>query len=440
MANRNQVQVLELGTPDQILVHGELFPDGAMIERLRDARLLLWIEGRQEVGRSVNHCGRIYAPAHLDRTVEQLLRLPAEPNDYGSSEDLINELRKDAVAYAGVDDEAGLLMAVSVLATWVGEFLPGGLVINVHGAHHGAVLDFMVSVCRRAVRVLDPSLDALVKLPQGLAPTLVMRQISDRNLRRLVGAGEPNMHIVSRGQFAKFQSPVLVHTPEPIGGIPAVSIRVPLLPNSCGRIFPREAEHLSNKYQSRLLAWRLAQHQNVANSQFDAVGFGADSRVVAQILGATLEGADAVRVAVMMILTAVDMERKSERRQTPAAAVLQTLLTSCHRAMTRISVGEVADGANGLLVGRGEAELTDRGTGQILTELSLARKRSNNGFTVMLDQNTQKNVHSLALEDGLLLHERVANCWHCQHSPNPGDRTNLNENDVHNVHDAHNVN
>ena len=403
-----------------IFVHGQLFPDGSAIDRLRGGRLIFWNHGTQQIGRNVTIKGQVYSCPTLSTEMEQLLRFPVKPMDFGTSEDLVADLQQDIVHHCGVNNDVGLIAAAAILTTWVPEAL-SSIPINVWGEHQRALLDFLLYVSRRGVSVIDPNMSSLIQLPKGIWPTLIVREISDRNLRRLASAGELNAHLVYRGRFVEFHSAVIVSTSQPLK-MPAVFLEAPFGPESCRRISPAQGEELCAKYQPRLLAWRLTQHQIIASSQFDVVGFGADTRPVAQVLGATLEGANAVQTAVMMTLAAVDKERKSERRQTPTAAVLQAVLDRCHTGALKITVGEAADVANGALVGRGDPELSDRATGEIFRELNFLAKRRNTGYTLRLDQNTNDRIHILANDYGLLsTSERLTTCNRCQQLAALGD-------------------
>lgn len=408
--------VIQPEQSDQIFTLGELFVDGA-IDRLRGDLLVLWHEDRQQIGTTVTYKGRIYAPANLDPRLEQLLRLPAEVEDYGSIEHLVADLRKEAARY-GLDGNAALLAAVSIMGTWVAESLPGPLVINATGpaGTDTALLELMACLCRRAMRLAEPSVRELARLPEGLAPTILARELSDRALRRLVAAtGEPGTYILSGGRFVHFRCPMVVYTYEPVS-VPALAI--PLLPATgpYRRMTGSDAQDLASKYQPRLLAFRLTQHRKVASSQFDVVGFCPETRTLARILGSIVEGAPDAQNSVLDALASLDEQRKVEQSQAPPAAVLEALLVSCHMKSPGAYLARTTDLANGFLAGRGEnIELSAKAVGAIFRRFGLLAQRRSAGYELTLDQNTQRRVHRLAHTHGvLLLSQPATDCAVCQ--------------------------
>ena len=159
----------------------------------------------------------------------------------------------------------------------------------------------------------------------------------------------------------------VVFTNEPISG---VALGIPLLParGPYHRVGRSEAQQVADDFQPRLMRYRLAQHLRVSNSQFDVPGFAAESRLLARILGATLEGSTDLQDRISRILQAVDEQTKTEQSLGLGAVVSEALLALCHEK-PEAYVREIGELANGILLGRHEiVELSPKAVGVILRQ------------------------------------------------------------------------
>src|SRR5277367_6487833 len=125
--------VEKLEQANEIPTLGELFPDGTAIDRLRHNKLVLWREGREEIAPSHRHNGNSYMAAALDSKLEELLRLPAATQDFGTVESLIADLSHLISSSVELDQEAGWLVASFILSTWVADCLPSSPCLNIWG-------------------------------------------------------------------------------------------------------------------------------------------------------------------------------------------------------------------------------------------------------------------------------------------------------------------
>ena len=206
---------------------------------------------------------------------------------------------------------------------------------------------------------------------------------------------------------------MVIYTSQPLQ-VPAMGIPLPTATHALRRITKPEAQMLVDRFQPRLLDYRLKNYQNVANSQFDVPGFCPEVRQVARVLGAALEGSASLQASITDTLRDLNEQRKGDRSQTAAAAVLEALLAVCHGQAPGAYVGAICDLANGFLEDRDEtARLSPKAVGEILRhELGLAARRRPLGYELALDVGTQRRVHHLAIAHDVL--ELVAGCPRCQ--------------------------
>jgi hypothetical protein len=217
-----------LGQSKEVFTLGELFSDGNAIERIRQNLLVLWSEGKEQIRPTVEYGGHVYTAAKLDLQLEEALQLPNKTEDFGSIEDLIADISKLITGYVALDEPSTLLVASFVLSTWMIDCLPSAPCLNLWGpvGTQTTLVHLLACLCRRPLRLLEPSVRELLNLPNGLSPTLILWQPAERSLGRLLAAAaEPEIAVLRGGRIANLGSATVVYTQEPT---PATALRVQL--------------------------------------------------------------------------------------------------------------------------------------------------------------------------------------------------------------------
>jgi hypothetical protein len=432
-----------LDQPNEIPSLGELFPDGTALDRLRHNQLVLWREGREEIAPSHRYHGNSYVVAALDPKLEELLRLPAATQDFGSVESLIADLSQLISSSVELDEEAVWLVASFILSTWVADCLPSSPCLNVWGptGSETALVELLASVCRQPLRVAEPSIRDLLSLPRGLALTLILKRPSEQAFLRLLAvATDPEVQLLRGGQVRNLRCATVVFTTEPIVG---AALGIPLLParGPYRRVGRSEAQQMADEFQPRLMRYRLVQHRRVTNSQFDLPGFAPESRMLARILGATLEESTDLQNRISGILQSIDEQTKGEQSLGLGAVVSEALLALCHENKPEAYVREISELANGILLGRHEiVELTPKAVGAMLRQkLGLWTERRGPGYRLLLTQDTRRRIHRLAAAHHVLsMLEPVPDCRLCLETRGPTViREELQVHDVQQVHQVH---
>jgi hypothetical protein len=402
----------------EILTLGELFPDGSAIDRLRQNLLVLWHKGDEQIQATVECNGSIYTAATLDSKLEEVLRLPSRTEDFGTTESLTADVSQLIRRYTVLDDATALLVTSFIVSTWVVECLPSAPCLNVWGpaGTETSLVDLLSCLCRHPLRVAEPSVRELLSLPPGLAPTLIIKQPSERTLTRLLAATtEPDVNLLRDGRCINVQCPTIVCTGEPVA-VSALSFRLAPDKAEYRRIGKREAQELAEQFQPRLMRYRLSQHRLVADSHFDRPEFAPDTRLLARILGASVEGSPELQGRIVDALSQMDEQCKVEQSQGLGAVILEALLALCHEHKPRALVLEVTKLANGILLGRHEnLELTPKAVGGILRKkLGLYTERRGPGYELRLIGETPKLIHHLAAAYNVLsLQNPVDDCLQC---------------------------
>jgi hypothetical protein len=431
-----------LDQANEIPTLGELFPDGTAIDRLRHNKLVLWREGREEIAPSHRYNGNSYVAAALDPKLEELLRLPAATQDFGSVESLIADLSRLISSSVELDEEAAWLIASFILSTWVADCPPSSPCLNVWGpsGSETALVELLSLVCRQPLRVAEPSIRDLLSLPRGLALTLILNRPSEQALLRLLAAAaDPEVQLLRGGRVRNLRCATVVLTNESISG---VALGIPLLPArvSYRRVGRSEAQQVADEFQPRLMRYRLAQHLQVRNSQFDLPGFAPETRLLARVLGATLEGSTDLQDRIPQTLKSVDEQTKTEQSRGLGAVVSEALLALCHENKREAYVREISELANGILLGRHEiVELSPKAVGAILRQkLGLWTERSGPGYRLLLTQDMCRRIHRLAAAHNVLsMLEPASDCPLCLETQSP--RMIREELQVHNIQQVHQV-
>jgi hypothetical protein len=432
-----------LDQANEIPTLGELFPDGTALDRLRNNQLVLWREGREEFASSHSYNGNSYVAAALDPKLEELLRLPAGTQDFGSVESLLADLSHLIGSFVELDKDAAWLVASYILSTWVADCVPSSPCLNVWGpsGSETALVELLSSVCRQPLRVAEPSIRDLLSLPRGLVFTLILKRPSEQALRRLLAvASDPEVQLLRGGQARNMRYATVVLTTEPIVG---VALGIPLLPATgpYRRVGRSEAQQVADDFQPRLMRYRLTQHRKVSGSQFDLPGFAPESRMLARILGATLEGSPHLQDRLSGILRSVDEQTKAEQSLGLGAVLAEALLTLCHENKPEAYVREITELANGILLGRHETvELTPKAVGVMLRQkLGLSTERRGPGYRLLLSQDTRRRIHRLAAAHHVLsMLEPFSDCRLCLETRGPTMiREELQVHDVQQVHQVH---
>lgn len=385
--------------PHAVLTAGEIFPDGTAIDRLRDNLLILWRDGKQVIAPLVEYQGTPYTAAAIDPSLEEMLKLPSGAEDFGTVEDLLGDLQAAVRPYLDLQDDARLLLVSIILCTWVIEALRQSPTLNPWGpaGSEHTLVQLLSCFCRRPLQLVDVSLRALSQLPRGLSPTLVLRSARPRSLAPLLAAAaDPDAALLQNGQIMHPRFAMVVCTRAPLE-LPAFGFS--LIGGSSSRCIGKEdAEALRQRFQPRLLQYRLRQHLSVAKSQFDAPGFAPESRMLAMTLGAAVEGAPHTQARILEILANIGEQRKVDNSQTLAAVVLEALMVACSEGRSAIYVREVAELVNGILLGRGEdISLTPKAIGGILrNDLGLYGTRRGAGWELVLNRQTRERIRRLA--------------------------------------------
>lgn len=404
-----------VGNESQIGTAGEVFPDGTLIELVRSEEdggalaLLTWNGANGTVGARAEHEGRIYIPRSCDPSLLHALPLPTNCGSFDSTATLFAEIKELFDQHADLPEDSVSLMVSFVLSTWMVDWLPVAptlALIDPSASQANQLLRLLSCLCRHALMLVDLTAAGLCSMPTWLRPTvLIDRQALSPSAQKLLRAGNRRgAYILRNGRLVDMYCAKVISSPQHLG--PAVAdaaVEIALSPSR--RDLPvlddQVQQQIADKFQPRLLGYRLMNYAKVRSSEFDAPLFTAPLRELARSLCACLVGAPELQSRIAALLQERDEEMRSDRAAEPESIVIEAALFFCHEGeRTSVLVGEVAQAANAIFTGRGETiELQPRAAGEHLKSLGLRTRRLGKaGRGLRLDHKMRRNIHRLAYD------------------------------------------
>ena len=154
---------------------------------------------------------------------------------------------------------------------------------------------------------------------------------------------------------------------------------------------------LANKFQAKLLQYRIDSFGRVRRSDFDAPQFSGFVRALASFLGRCVAGDGDLQRGALLSLAGVDEAARAALAMRPESLLVEALLIQCHENKGAVYVGDVTNGLNGILRERGETlKVTARAVGPKIASLGLFTKRDASGYAFKLTNEARRQVHQLA--------------------------------------------
>jgi hypothetical protein len=398
--------------PDLTESSGEVFASGAMIELIRNSdtdqiKLAHWDGSRISICTRVDLNGRTFVPPALHESVLEIINLPSNATDYGSTPALLDDLRRFFRAHPGLSEEAVSKAAFGALASWFPECAPPLLIVSAPDPSGSRLLlEQLRYVCRRSMIIGDVTRAGMWSLPLSLRPTIIIdRPKPTKDLPYVLRAmSRPGVHIPQRGHLLDVSCPIVICMQEPISDSWLLEQGVQIEAMASVARFPRIARQalgeVSLDLQAKLLSYRLRNFAKVQCSNFDAPQLAFPTREIARALGDCIIDASDLQSRVVPLLEEQDEDARVRRTSSFEAVVVEAALVFCHEKKKRewVYVGEFATVANAILEGRGEQiELEPRAVGDVLRAVGLfTRRLGRAGRGVLLVREVRQKIHELA--------------------------------------------
>ncbi len=427
------------GAAKCIATAGESFPS-AMIDLVGapsnscGPNLLLWNGSSAIVAPRIRYGRSWYEPIALEPTVIRTVPWPKCPTKYGSTRDLFDRVLGLITQHVEIQDTYARLLTYFVFSTWFPDRLslsPGCAILGPADSEGVQLLRLLRCLCRRSMLLAEASQSSLLSLPLHFSPSLLMnRPMITRQLRNfLYTSNRRGLGTVKGGKVLEVCCPKVIYfgMDEIPQGIASVMIQVALSSSTTQTTVLEEGalNDVTAELQAKMLAYRLASYSKVQATHLRSMNFTHQTREIAMNLAACIVDDAELASGVVPLLKEQDDHVRGQPDRKLEAAILGAVLACLHEKKSdRVQVKEITVLANTLLRTQGEiVEYRPEQVGHRLDGFSLWRTRQNEGMFLLLDRNTSRLVHSLALGFGVAWdeHSGVA-CPDCELLAGPTNR------------------
>jgi hypothetical protein len=422
-------------TKRSITSAGETFADGAMIELVSGSSgfdkpdFLLWKGRKTTIGPHVEHGGCIYEVPELASSLYRATRLPSRCTDYGSARRLFAGIADVFKQHLDLPERESSLLACFSISTWLADQLPSAPSLAISGPDQELGIDVLrlfSCVCRHPLMLAEVTPVGFRSLPTQVSLTLLLDQQELKpKMQRLLRASKyRGLHLPgTRGDVIDLYGPKAIFC----GNDAAVDtlgdgvIYISVIPSQL-RSSPLDEQvqdDIANKFQPRLLMYRLKNSGRIRESRVDGSEFTFATRQLACTLGMCFPEDSKLARDTVQLLRPQDKEVRGKRSRDVNCAIIEILWALIHlRTQRQVKVDELAKDVNVLLQSRGEIiEYSAEEIGWKLKGLNIQRHSDRSGRQVLLERETSQSVHRLAQAYDLPCSQRVeAGCPDCNHT------------------------
>jgi hypothetical protein len=429
--------VLFSGVPmaQTVKTEGQILLNGDLLEILRNSKdagklTLLHFDGNApRIGEKLKLHGETYVPLEFGGGFLEALRLPSNVEAFGSAKALVTDLTETIRNFTGLEHHLSRLTAFYFMMTWFCDCLGTAPRLSVIGPPSRAVDQFMrlaAAFCRHGILLASISPSGLLSLPFSFGLTLLLRQRqASAPLMQLLDAATKPGHFVPRnGKFVEIYSPIVLQSDRPLDeSTNCTGLDMPLWPaRQDPPLLDRETEEaLAQQFQSRLLAFRLANFTQTRNSRFDTPDLSSPAGDAARSLGVCFSNEPDLQGEIVSLLRTSDTHARVLRTTTRESLAVEALLFHVHEAQgdlgAGVHVGLLAKTIEVLSTGRGDPiRLSPRAVGQLLRSLNFTTGRlDRNGRGIVLLKDIVARVHEVAWDRQVpSLAQGAPGCAQCQ--------------------------
>jgi hypothetical protein len=404
---------------DDVRTTGHLFPDGTVIELMRNASnqntaLLRWKDEHFEIADRVEYSGTTYAAAPIAPSIVRASRLPARIGPPETTEKLFGDLHAFFNSRSGQLDSCITPLVFAVFASWLSPVLPIAPVVSIFappGSPKARILHLLGMVCRRPLCLVGLTRSEMMRLPWSLSPTLLLDELDSQSGMQTIlrASSQRGMHVAARGEILDLFGPKIIFSGSPLCGasFEGAVLRTALIPIS-GNVPPvekREEQDLAERFQARFLGYFLRNFSSVRVPDFDVSPLALPIQGVAQTLGSAVVGSKELQARILPILAVQDEEVRAARACSLDSVVLEAILFFIHRGdWSKVRTQNLAEKVTEIYKGRGSdrTDVSAESVGWAIRRLGIPSGRINKaGNGVELTPEVCRLVHRLALSYGV---------------------------------------
>jgi hypothetical protein len=367
----------------------------------------------------------VFEPPDIDSPVLRAIRFPMHLATYPSGTELFIEVFNLIQIYTLLPEKLCRLLTYCVFASWFSDCTPISICVSIIGPESlqgRQVFRLLSCLFRRPLPLSDVSLSGLCALPSGLCPSLFLeqRELSTQSKKFLYASGARDTFIPWRGRLVNLGWAKVIRSEEPLrnftGG--GSAIEIPVDPGVWSLpwfdvVIQRE---IANRFQARLLTYRLNNIRQIVNPLVDFPDFVQPVREVACCLTGCVPDMPYVESEMTSLLEDRNLQVQKERETEPKSIVIETMLSFCHQKKKFVRVAELAKAVNAISEQEGEMlKLSPEAVGHKLKPLGLNTKRIDaQSRGLFLTEANRQLIHRLAWDYGVTK-TRDLRCTDCKH-------------------------
>jgi len=221
-------------------------------------------------------------------------------------------------------------------------------------------------------------------------------------LEKLIRTAFSRGHVPFKGKLLRTTCATVISIDEPlIGTFPGQNIVE--IPTERSRatlpiLRPKDEQEIADRFQPKLLMYRLQNYKEVLNSAFDAPSLTYPVSELARGLAACVVDDPKRQADIVNLLSTQNERAEQDLSLDLRVTVLKALLYLCHKGKKQsIHVGDVTAAANSIVEDSGElSPMTPRMVGSKLHLLGLATARLDSaGRGLQLNNELRKRIHQV---------------------------------------------
>jgi hypothetical protein len=398
---------------------GEVFPDGAAIELLRDPgrpEKLSLVHCNQEVFEVRTEMPRpngVYVPISTHPIAAAAIRFPTRVAPPESTKQLFADVHALLRRYSGQLDLCITAMVFAIFASWLSPVLQMAPILSIFaptGSPKNVALQLLSLLCRRPLWLAGANRSDLLRVPMSLQPTLLLDEpdLQPGMQSILLAAAHRGAYVPSRGGVRElFGSRIILSSKSPLAtSLEADGLHVALIPVSgqLPTLDKKAEEQIAADFQSRFLGYFLRNFNSAQIPNFDVSNLALPLQAIARALGAAVIGDAELQARILPLLKIQDEEIRADRARKCDAVVLEALLFFIHvGGWSKVRTDNIAEKVGAIYKGRGSDQQPSPETvGWAIRRLGIPSGRINRaGNGVELDVGVCRLIHRLALSHGV---------------------------------------
>lgn len=414
---------------------GEIFPDGTVIELLRDVAspeefsLVRSQQGVLDLKPVLSHAGRVYAPVREERSSSRAVCFPTRVASPEATKKLFTDVHAVLRRHLAQLDPCITAMVFTIFASWMSPVLPIApilLILAPAGSPKNLVLQMLGMFCRRPLRLVGLRRGDILHVPMPLQPTLLLDEPDLRPEMQtlLQSSTHRGTRIISSCGIAEFYGPKIICSRKlPQGtALETDALRIALIPvaGQLPLLDKRAETEIAEEFQSRFLGYFLRNSSAVQIPTLDVSRFSLPMQDLAQAFGAAIVGDGELQKKILPLLSIQDEEICADRASAFDSVVLEAGISFIHQGgWTKLRMDKLAEKVSAIYRGRGiDEEPSAESVGWAVKRLGIPSgriNRSGNGLT--LNVSTCRLIHKLALSHGVRAMqggEFFSDCRYCR--------------------------